>query len=111
MFAIKPSIPLPRDEAYFVAHLKGLGRAIQTAVLHSLQVFTAEELSTVMDERGGDAIYRLDEEADAALVSFCDQWGAEMPFLLIAEGLEQGWRVFPATAGADQATFTLIADP
>jgi hypothetical protein len=62
-------------------------------------------------ERGGDTIYRLDEHGEAALLGFCARWAEELPFLLVAEGLEGGRLLLPATADPRQLAFTLIVDP
>ena len=61
--------------------------------------------------RGGDIIYRLDEHGEETLFALCDEWAREEPFLLVAEGLEAGSRVFPADADPQRLAFTLIADP
>jgi hypothetical protein len=71
----------------------------------------AELLSRAIAERGGDTIYRLDEHGEAVLLTHCERWGHELPFLLIAEGLAAGEQLFPEGASRDAVAFTLIADP
>jgi hypothetical protein len=64
-----------------------------------------------MAERGGDTIYRLDEHGEAVLLTHCERWGHDLPFLLIAEGLVTGEQIFPEGTSRDALAFTLIADP
>lgn len=89
--------------------LRRLGEALRAAVSAGLRAERAETLASIVGQRGGDTIYRLDEHAEDALLAVCDAWAREEPFLLVAEGLEGGERVFPA--GAERVAFTLIVDP
>ena len=84
---------------------------LRAAVMAGLQMESAERLAEATGMRGGDLIYRLDEHAEEALLAVCTEWARDEPFLLIAEGLEGGQRVFPADATADTLAFTLIVDP
>lgn len=84
---------------------------LRERVMAGLRTESAERLTETVGVRGGDLIYRLDEHAEEALLAVCEQWGREEPFLLIAEGLEGGRRVFPADAAPDALAFTLIVDP
>lgn len=105
------STDLPRDAAYFVAHLRALALAMREAVGRGIRASTAEELSTAVGDRGGDTIYRLDEHGEGTLLEYCARWGEELPFLLVAEGLEGGERRFPTQADPGDPSFTLIVDP
>ncbi len=102
---------LPRDAAYFVGHLRALALAMRDAVGRGVRASTAEELSASTGERGGDTIYHLDEHGEGALLGYCARWGEDLPFLLVAEGLEGGQRVFPAGVNPRSLAFTLIVDP
>src|SRR5579862_9220354 len=103
--------PLPRASDYFLDRLRALALELRASVSQGMRASSIEELSASTGERGGDMIYRLDEHGEAALVDFCARWGAEQPLLLIAEGLEDGGRVFPADVAREAITFTLIVDP
>src|SRR5687767_6381607 len=71
-----------------------------------------ETLSGVAEARGGDTIYGIDERGEEVLFQFCEAWGRELPFVLIAEGVPgSGERVFPDGAAASEAAFRLIVDP
>jgi hypothetical protein len=102
---------LPRDAAYFAEHLRALALALRDAVLSGLRAESIETLSAATGERGGDTIYRLDEHGEGVLLDYCAHWSQDLPFLLVAEGLEGGERTFPDGVDVDQLAFTLIVDP
>jgi hypothetical protein len=104
----QPSIPADVD---FVGRLRALALAIRGSVLAATRGASIEELSQAVAEQGGDTIYRLDLHAEGPLLAYCERWGAETPFLLIAEGLVGGQRRFPADAATGALAFTLIVDP
>lgn len=106
-----PPAVLPRDPGYFVERLRELGREMRDAVRRGMRSTSLEELAAATGERGGDTIYRLDEHGEETLLSFCARWAEELPFLLVAEGLEGGERVFPRQANPDRLAFTMIVDP
>jgi fructose-1,6-bisphosphatase/inositol monophosphatase family enzyme len=99
------------DATRRLAWLRRLGERLRAAVSAGLRAESIERLAAATGERGGDIIYRLDEHGEQALLALCDEWAREEPFLLVAEGLEQGQRVFPAGADAERLAFTLIVDP
>jgi hypothetical protein len=84
---------------------------LRERVIAGLRAESMERLAEVAGVRGGDLVYRLDEHAEEALLAVCDEWGRDEPFLLIAEGLEGGKRLFPAGATPERLAFTLIVDP
>jgi hypothetical protein len=75
-----------------------------------------DEMAEVAVIQGGDTIYQLDIHAEEILVPFCEAWGRETPFLLVAEGLphveglEEGEHLFGCDRIED-ARFILICDP
>ena len=107
IFEAKP----PQSTSYFMGHLRTLALEVRTAVLEGIRASTVEELTSVVGDRGGDTIYRLDEHGERVLLDYCARWGMELPFLLVAEGLEEGQRIFPKGADPDELAFTLIVDP
>ena len=98
-----------RDRGELLGHLRTLALQIRDAVLAGIAASTTTQLSAAVDRRGGDVIYGIDTHAEDALLSYCREWSREVPFLLIAEGLEEGQKTFPDAAAAP--TFTLIVDP
>jgi hypothetical protein len=96
---------------YFIEQLRTLALHLRTAVLTGMRAESIETLSQATVDRGGDTLYRLDEHGEQTLLTFCEQWGADLPLLLVAEGLEGGARVFPAGTAPEHVGFTLIVDP
>lgn len=102
---------LPREPEYFVQHLRTLGRLVQARVLKATRATSYDELAREVHRRGGDTIYALDIQAEEVLLRYCTEWGRELPFLLVAEGLDGGCRLFPEGALPEEVQFTLIVDP
>src|SRR5579871_6497394 len=102
---------LPRDASYFAHHLRALALQMREAVGSGIRGATIEELSASTGDRGGDTIYRLDEHGESTLLTYCAEWGRDLPFLLVSEGLEGGGQVFPAHADPGRLAFTMIVDP
>lgn len=103
---------LPEPPEYFVAKLREMHDRMRERLVAQLRRETIDALSGVSETRGGDTIYEIDERGEAVLVQFCGEWGREVPFVLIAEGVAgSGERPFPDGAAADQAAFRMIVDP
>ncbi len=102
---------LPHGSHYYISHLRQLALELRTGVLDGIRATSMEALSSVVGERGGDTIYHLDEHGESVLLDYCARWGMELPFLLVAEGLEEGQRIFPEGADLEELAFTLIVDP
>ncbi len=105
---------LPREAEYFVEKLCVLGRRIRSRVLEAREkqlVFANIDRHSV-----ADTIYAVDNHVEPVLIKFCEEWGQEIPFLLIAEGIdgdetEEGTMAFPRGSMPEDATFQLIVDP
>ena len=105
---------LPREAEYFVEKLCVLGRRIRSCVLEARAkhlVFSDIDRHSI-----ADTIYAVDTHVEPVLIEFCEQWGREFPFLLIAEGIdgdetEEGTMAFPRGAMPEDAAFQLIVDP
>lgn len=68
---------------------------------------TAQERTRTVREGGGDTLFGIDQAAEDVLLRFCEEWGREVSFRLIAEGIEPEGRCF----GEDPPAFRLIVDP
>ncbi len=103
---------LPRPSEYFVEKLRALHLRLRGRLMDAMRRQSVDALSAVAAARDGDTIYAIDEKGEDALFEFCEEWGRELPFVLIAEGLPgRGERVFPAGASERDAAFRLIVDP
>jgi len=106
------SCGLARPCDYYLEKLRRLSLAMREHILAQLRGAAAGEMSAVAGRREGDTIYRVDEKGEEVLLDFCEAWGREAAFVLIAEGLEGGGqRVFPRGAREEDAEFRVIVDP
>lgn len=110
---------LPREDAYFIQRLSDLGRQLRGAAIaarRSLNPLGNQPLSQVARETAADTIYELDTHTEPVLEEFCQQWGRELPLVLIAEGIVdehgvEGVKCFPQGTQPADAAFRLIVDP
>jgi fructose-1,6-bisphosphatase/inositol monophosphatase family enzyme len=100
-------LPAPPD--YFVAKMRELHVRLREHLREQLFQSASSELAAVGEAKGGDTQYGIDERGEAVLLEFCRDWGQEMPFLLVAEGLPEGHVRFPERGGPPR--FRLIVDP
>jgi len=95
-----------------VKALRAFQEIIQRTVVECMSARSVADLSQVAKDTGGDIIYSIDADVEEQLVRYCESWGAEHRFILVAEGLsEQGWNGFPSDTTAQNAEFYVIADP
>ena len=110
---------LPRDDAYFIQRLCDLGRQLRGAAISARRSLNSpgnQLLSLVARETAADTIYELDTHTEPVLEEFCQQWGRELPLVLIAEGIVdehggEGVKCFPPGTQPADAAFRLIVDP
>ncbi|HRU05296.1 MAG TPA: inositol monophosphatase [Candidatus Brocadiia bacterium] len=103
---------LIRPHDYYLSKLRELSLAMRERILSQLRGAAAGEMAAVAAKRDGDTIYRIDEKGEAVLLEFCEAWGREGAFVLIAEGIEGGGqRVFPRGAKEEDAEFRMIVNP
>jgi fructose-1,6-bisphosphatase/inositol monophosphatase family enzyme len=97
------------DPDAIVARLRDLQRRIRDVVVRSRE---AVDLHAVSHQSSADTIYKLDLLIEPVIEEFCEEWGREMPLVVIAEGIEpETGRVFPAGAREGDAKVRIIMDP
>jgi hypothetical protein len=103
---------LPRPGEYFVDRIRELQVRLRDEVRRQQERLAVEEMSRIQEARDGDTIYAIDVHAEELLFSFCEEWGRELPLVLVAEGIEgSGARVFPEGVREADAAFRLLVDP
>ena len=75
-----------------------LQRRIRTVVVEQMGVQSIERLSRSVRDDEGDTIFAIDVAAEDVLLPFCEEWGREECFLLIAEGLDPAGQAFGGAA-------------
>ena len=105
------------DTGRLLERLKYLQSAVQTELRAHIEHAALDEMSRSDGVRGGDTIYAIDTRGEEIIVPFCEDWGRDEPFLLVAEGIEDpdsglppGQRLFGCD-NVESARFILICDP
>jgi len=84
---------------------------VRDRVLASTERQRLDELASVTREEEGDTIYAIDTVSEEVIGRFADTLGQQHSFVLVAEGLPEGQRVFPAGTDEAAATWRIIVDP
>ena len=88
--------------------LLALQKQIRTAVIQSRH---RQQLHAVDRTTSADTIYAIDALIDPILDAFCADWSRSLPLVLVAEGIDEGGKVFPEGTAAEDAAIQLIVDP
>jgi fructose-1,6-bisphosphatase/inositol monophosphatase family enzyme len=93
--------------------IQALHRRIRRDVVDACERAAVTALSGVAREAEGDTIYAIDRVAEHVLIDEIGRTIATLdaPVVLIAEGLEGGEVVIPATADRRRARWVVIVDP
>jgi fructose-1,6-bisphosphatase/inositol monophosphatase family enzyme len=70
-----------------------------------------DDLAGITRDETGDTIYAIDEVSEHVVNGLASRLGQDHSFVLIAEGLAGGERVFPPGLAASSATWRIIVDP
>ncbi|HYE17857.1 MAG TPA: hypothetical protein VEA69_05405 [Tepidisphaeraceae bacterium] len=99
---------MPFDRESAVTRLRDLQRRIRDAVIGSRGDTSADVART----SAADTIYGIDAAIEPVVEAFCEEWGRELPMVVVAEGLEpETGRVFPAGRAEGDAVARVILDP
>ena len=109
---------LPNSQV-IVDQLIAFQKTVRDIIIHSRQAATdaGSGLHEVSRSSSADTIYKIDTEVDPILITFCEEWAARTPLVLIAEGLEDEHgnevehRVFPKGTAEKDAEIRVIVDP
>jgi fructose-1,6-bisphosphatase/inositol monophosphatase family enzyme len=101
-----------RDAEALVARIRGVHEAIRDEVVAACERQSIEDLSAVVGDDAGDTQFAVDRVSEAVLLERFEELAREWPCLLVAEGLGQdGRRLLPTGARAEDAEIVLIVDP
>lgn len=93
----------------FVDRIMALHRRLRGPVMERMKGTVPPY--TPMGVRSGDLSYAIDEPAEEIVLEFCAEWAEKCRFLLVAEGIEDGRRMFPEGTAPADAEFVVIVDP
>ncbi len=94
-----------------LAKITELQRRIRDALRADMATQSADVLSRSVRDDRGDTIFGIDVAAEQVLLPFCEEWGREECFVLVAEGLEPETGVVFGAPGSSGPAFRLIVDP
>jgi fructose-1,6-bisphosphatase/inositol monophosphatase family enzyme len=101
-----PTVP---DPDRIVQRLRELQRKVRDAVIQNHE---RTDAATVKRSSAADTIYGIDVVIEPVLEAYLEEWGRELPMVVVAEGIEpETGRVFPHGAKASDAQVRLIIDP
>ena len=100
-----------RDPRGLLDAILGLHATLRDELVTATERHTLPAMAAVDRDEEGDTIYGIDVVAEAIVGQFADTLARHWSFVLVAEGLPGGRRVFPA--GADEAAVDcwIIVDP
>ncbi len=105
--------PSPEDLERVIDRVRALHVQVRDRLIEAMTVSSVEHLAGI--DRCGldDTIYRIDVEAEEALVPGLTAWGGEEPIHVVAEGMgeETGGVLFPSNADADAVRWHVLIDP
>ena len=100
----------PDEPEYFLPRLLTLGHQVQELVMAARARGT--DMSAVDHESAADTSYAIDAAVDPALTEACRRWSAQVPIVLVAEGLHDEKGVEGAQRfGGDGPGVRIIVDP
>jgi len=100
-----------------LARLRALHQEMQDALRAHVEETALEEMSRETGVHDGDTIYALDTRGEEVLLPFCEEWGRDTPFLLVAEGVHGAGSNLPpgqtlfGCSSPEEAGFIVICDP
>lgn len=101
-----------RDAHTLLARLRAIHAAIRDQVVIACEQTAMQQLSRIVAEQAGDAVYAIDRISEAVLLHHFEQLGHDWSFVLIAEGVgEDGVLVFPTGSDPDEVELRIIIDP
>ncbi len=85
---------------------------IRERVVEATERRSADELSRVVADEGGDLVFAIDRVSEAELLEFvANELASREPVVLVAEGLPGGQVVLPAGADEADCRWRIIVDP
>ena len=100
-----------RDPQALLDTILALHAEVRDEVVAATERRSAESMAAVDRDGAGDTIYAIDTIAESIVDRFAEALARERTFLMVAEGLPGGRRLYPA--GADEASVDcwIVVDP
>ena len=100
-----------RDASALLDAILGLHAALRDEIVAATERQAVDAMAAVDRDDEGDTIYAIDVIAEAVVTRFAEVLASQRSFVLVAEGLPGGRRVFPEGTDAASADCWIIVDP
>ena len=100
-----------RDPRALLNEILALHGTIRDEIVAATERHGLEALASVDRDDEGDTIYAIDVVSEAIIARFADALARERSFVMVAEGLPGGRRVYPDEADEASADCWIIVDP
>jgi len=100
-----------RDPETLLERIRGLHAAMRDEIVAATERRSAESMAAVDRDGAGDTIYAIDTIAEATIERFAEALAHDRAFVMVAEGLPGGRRVYPQGADEAAADCWIVIDP
>src|SRR6185436_18255261 len=100
-----------RDPQALLDRILALHAAVRDEIVAATERRSAESMAAVDRDGAGDTIYTIDTIAEAIVDRFAEALAHDCTFVMVAEGLPGGRRLYPAGADEGSADCWIVVDP
>ena len=100
-----------RDPQALLDTILALHAEVRDEVVAATERRSAESMAAVDRDGAGDTIYAIDTIAESIVDRFAEALARDRTFLMVAEGLPGGRRLYPAGADEASADCWIVVDP
>ncbi len=100
-----------RDSAGLLDTILALHGEVRDEVVAATERHGLDHLASVDRDEEGDTIYAIDVIGEAIVTRFAERLADERAFVMVAEGLSGGRRIYPGGRDEASAEFCVIVDP
>ncbi|HET9266843.1 MAG TPA: hypothetical protein VFO31_01715 [Vicinamibacterales bacterium] len=100
-----------RDPQALLDRILALHAQMRDEIVAATERRSAESMAAVDRDGAGDTIYAIDTIGEAAVERFAKALARDLTFVMVAEGLPGGRRVYPEGAQAASADCWIVVDP
>jgi fructose-1,6-bisphosphatase/inositol monophosphatase family enzyme len=100
-----------RDPQALLDTIRALHAEVRDDIVAATERRSAESMAAVDRDGAGDTIYAIDTIAESIVERFAEALARDRTFLMVAEGLPGGRRLYPAGADEAAADCWIVVDP
>src|SRR5689334_14170295 len=100
-----------RDPQALLDGILALRAQMRDEIVAATERRSAESMAAVDRDGAGDTIYAIDTVGEAAVERFAEALARDRTFVMVAEGLPDGRRVYPEGAAEASADCWIVVDP